>query len=557
MSKKQKLILNKGERLVGEVSFGLLGILALAMMSPMVMTETEALNEAAWTEMSTSLAVGLDETAEVDITPTAEGATGVATANLRVRTENASEHRIYVNTQDVTGTMTNVNAKTEEGIVALEGERSLGDLAVNTWGVAVTKGMAGTETLYREVPERAEVLLVNDGAEETMDEDYSVNFGVKIDTSLPAGQYANDVMVSVIASPNEVSGLLGIKYMQDMTPTVCTETRGADGAETVKVGQETTKQLIDTRDGTAYWVAKMADQNCWMMQNLALDLEPGKILTSSDTDLNAKTSWNPPLATETVVPKAEGNPSMTTARSWDLGEYVMKRPTYTTTCTWAGEGDKWNSVLPGQTLDRCSNVVQNVKGWTDDFVAQVVGDDYTTVDEAKRIYDAHFLVGNYYQWLAATAGSGNGLVSTGAEEDALKLKDAPDSICPKGWTLPAAGRNTVTGVPYDRENSYYRLLLAYGYPEAGGYNLSSKNGYTPMINGNGLDAAVAPLYFVKGGGVEVSLGALRAVGYSGYSRSRTAYPEAGIAFATGWNSVVWVSDGLVDSGGYNVRCVAR
>lgn len=210
MSKKQKLILNKGERLVGEVSFGLLGILALAMMSPMVMTETEALNEAAWTEMSTSLAVGLDETAEVDITPTAEGATGVATANLRVRTENASEHRIYVNTQDVTGTMTNVNAKTEEGIVALEGERSLGDLAVNTWGVAVTKGMAGTETLYREVPERAEVLLVNDGAEETMDEDYSVNFGVKIDTSLPAGQYANDVMVSVIASPNEVSGLLGI-----------------------------------------------------------------------------------------------------------------------------------------------------------------------------------------------------------------------------------------------------------------------------------------------------------------------------------------------------------
>lgn len=557
MSKKQKLILNKGERLVGEVSFGLLGILALAMMSPMVMTETEALNEAAWTEMSTSLAVGLDETAEVDITPTAEGATGVATANLRVRTENASEHRIYVNTQDVTGTMTNVNAKTEAGIVALEGERSLGDLAVNTWGVAVTKGMAGTETLYREVPERAEVLLVNDGAEETMDEDYSVNFGVKIDTSLPAGQYANDVMVSVIASPNEVPGLLGIKYMQDMTPTVCTETRGADGTETVKVGQETTKQLIDTRDGTAYWVAKMADQNCWMVQNLALDLEPGKILTSSDTDLNAKTSWNPPLATETVVPKAEGNPSMTTARSWDLGEYVMKRPTYTTTCTWAGEGDKWNSVLPGQTLDRCSNVVQNVKGWTDDFVAQVVGDDYTTVDEAKKIYDAHYLAGNYYQWLAATAGSGNGLVSTGAEEDALKLKDAPDSICPKGWALPAAGRNTVTGAPYDRENSYYRLLLAYGYPEAGGYNLSSKNGYTPMINGNGLDAAVAPLYFVKGGGVEVSLGALRSVGYSGYSRSRTAYLEAGTAFATGWNSVVWVSDGLVDSGGYNVRCVTR
>ena len=235
----------------------------------------------------------------------------------------------------------------------------------------------------------------------------------------------------------------------------------------------------------------------------------------------------------------------------------MKRPTYTTTCTWAGEGDKWNSVLPGQTLDRCSNVVQNVKGWTDDFVAQVVGDDYTTVDEAKKIYDAHYLVGNYYQWLAATAGSGNGLVSTGAEEDALKLKDAPDSICPKGWALPAAGRNTVTGAPYDRENSYYRLLLAYGYPEAGGYNLSSKNGYTPMINSNGLDAAVAPLYFVKGGGVEVSLGALRSVGYSGHSRSRTAYPEAGIAFATGWNSVVWVSDGLVDSGGYNVRCVAR
>lgn len=115
----------------------------------------------------------------------------------------------------------------------------------------------------------------------------------------------------------------------------------------------------------------------------------------------------------------------------------------------------------------------------------------------------------------------------------------------------------MTGVPYDREDSVVRLLKAYGYPEADGYDLSSKNGYTPMVNGSGLDAATAPLYFARSGVVVVDLGALRGVGYNGYLASRTAYPESGSAFVAGWSSVIWVSMNLEGFMGRGVRCAAR
>ena len=50
-----------------------------------------------------------------------------------------------------------------------------------------------------------------------------------------------------------------LEIMQHMTPEICAS---------AFVGE--TKQLIDWRDGKTYWVAKLADGNCWMTQNLEL-----------------------------------------------------------------------------------------------------------------------------------------------------------------------------------------------------------------------------------------------------------------------------------------------
>lgn len=66
--------------------------------------------------------------------------------------------------------------------------------------------------------------------------------------------------------------------MQDMTVSACQD---------AEIG--VTKQLIDRRDTKSYWVAKLDDGNCWMTQNLALNLN-GKTLTTSDSDVSA--NWS-------------------------------------------------------------------------------------------------------------------------------------------------------------------------------------------------------------------------------------------------------------------------
>lgn len=55
--------------------------------------------------------------------------------------------------------------------------------------------------------------------------------------------------------------LTDISTMQEMTSKICQDS----------VLNET-KQLKDTRDGKLYWVAKLPDEQCWMTQNLDLDL---------------------------------------------------------------------------------------------------------------------------------------------------------------------------------------------------------------------------------------------------------------------------------------------
>ena len=50
--------------------------------------------------------------------------------------------------------------------------------------------------------------------------------------------------------------------------------------------------LKDARDGKKYVVRRLADGNCWMAQNLNLDLYTGMTLTSDDTDINEERgSW--------------------------------------------------------------------------------------------------------------------------------------------------------------------------------------------------------------------------------------------------------------------------
>ena len=138
-------------------------------------------------------------------------------------------------------------------------------------------------------------------------------------------------------------------------------------------------------------------------------------------------------------------------------------------------------------------------------------------------YNAHYLVGNLYQWNAATAGTG-GTISS---------QDATDSICPKGWKLPTSNNSN--------SGSFQALMNAYS------------------ISGNTAGSTAitqTPLYFNPSG--YVYSGSLGSAGVEGDYWSSTAYSSTSNAYRLGFYSGgVYPSNVSNRYLGFSVRCLAR
>ena len=85
-----------------------------------------------------------------------------------------------------------------------------------------------------------------------------------------------------------------LKFMQDMTPEYCANSREHQMAN-----------LIDKRDGNTYSVIKLRDGKCWMRQNLRLKLDASKTLTSEASDVIWE--WTPPVSTRANCDEVWGN----------------------------------------------------------------------------------------------------------------------------------------------------------------------------------------------------------------------------------------------------------
>lgn len=305
-----------------------------------------------------------------------------------------------------------------------------------------------------------------------------------------ASSYAGQT-ITLYAQWTPLPSLDDITYMQEMTPQICSAT-----------ALDETTRLIDRRDGKYYWVAKLADGNCWMTQNLDYDLNTGKTLTPNDSDVSS--NWTPPRSTLTSGFN-DGNDNGEETYSYDPGMYVDNDPSSYTSC-----GTDFD-------LENCS-IFTNVSSMTPMTDARTDG-----VVVSGNTYDAHYLIGNYYQWNAATAGTGAGLSS----------KNAPDSICPKGWMLSDDG---LTG-----NRSFLELLESYG--------LDNSYDSTAMVS--------HPLYLLPGG--QIYYARFPRVGSNGYYWTSYAVSGGGAAIAFDFNSS-GISEWYDYSNMYaahSIRCLAR
>ena len=214
--------------------------------------------------------------------------------------------------------------------------------------------------------------------------------------------------------------------------------------------------LIDTRDNKLYYVAKLADGNCWMTENLDLFIDANRTYTVVDTDLDHATE------------EEKGD-------SKDADGYYQWKPdksTYSTaTTTWVptrnngstsqfGNGDTiQQSYDPG---DFCWNGLIGTSGggsleWFNQHSVSCKKHEKVTGS------DPHYHLGNYYNYGAAVAQ--NDTSSKQTDGDSFKT-----SICPSGWQLPT--------------KEIYQALLDTNNPKPqGGYdgNIHQPPFYYPYI----------------------------------------------------------------------------
>jgi uncharacterized protein (TIGR02145 family) len=194
--------------------------------------------------------------------------------------------------------------------------------------------------------------------------------------------------------------------MQQMTQEYCASMTVFDGANLDAI-----KTLKDTRNNQNYRIAKLADNNCWMLNNLKLGSTTGAVtLTNQDTDLNTITSFSLPQL-----------------YSGSSGNY------------WSYDRPYAFGAVPGDTS----------------------GEAGTTTSNAAITDDTFY--GYLYNWTAAIASEGSPMYYG---------EGAPDSICPKGWRLPTAD-GTWNGSSYGSDFANLNTAMYSGVTTSGNYSDSA------------------------------------------------------------------------------------
>ncbi len=461
---------------------------------------TDSVTTYASVDVLPAISLSIPNMIQIVTTPTQEGVFSSSTETLTVATNSSDGYALYMESKDGSSQLKSGDNTNSAVIGPVSANATAENFGANTWGYSLDS------KTFQPVPTSSTTPIKKTTSSSPKDE-YNLTFGAYVDSSLPVGEYSNAVVISAVANPITVTSLQQVTYMQNLTPQICKDTAA-----------DVTKQLVDMRDGKKYWVAKLRDGNCWMTQNLALDLTT-KGLSPVDSDVSAE--WNgrsayPPTDTNAVELVGKSALSAATAtNSWNFGKVVAAVPelvqrcadfkstdNFAEKCALSGfvdvSGDNWQPTFTATT----GNITLQGDGQGVSYTNEYVAVRYNDPNDPSKggEYDAHYLIGNYYQFNAALAGS----VVWGSNTD------APESICPKNWQLPTASS---ADSAFTTSGSFAYMLAQYGLAT------SSSVG---VVSGTQYDIRKKPIYMFRAGRTDTASGVISYVGSWGYYWSRTA-----------------------------------
>ncbi|MBR5046361.1 hypothetical protein IKX73_01885, partial [Candidatus Saccharibacteria bacterium] len=344
----------------------------------------------------------------------------------------------------------------------------------------------------------------------------STNFtiGAKASADQAAGDYTNVITFTAVTNaPPRI-------YMQNITQSMLATLMP-------NVGDSTT--LYDNRDEKPYVIAKLADNNYWMVQNLDHDIRAvSDFYTNQNTDIGYNSSTNS-YETASWVPMRQTYPtSPTNTSQWcQSGTWRATNGTCRYNYTpesydpgnvyWNGVEDNtmdWEDYIETCDFSASATIICDE---TENPIGDYIANGGTTIQQ--------YHLGNYYNWTAAVAMNDSSSVGNGVVVDR--------SICPAGWTLP----HYISG-----SGSFSSLWSFQGF------------GSSNPINGNNK-LWTEPINYVLGSNWN---GYYYEVGKNGsYLSSWTAPDNGRVGVAIFSNDFASANADESNGYGYFVRCLAR
>ena len=240
--------------------------------------------------------------------------------------------------------------------------------------------------------------------------------------------------------------------------------------------------LTDTRDGQTYAIAKLSDNQCWMIENLRLADTHQEGANTVPTTLTTANTNNPLNDGTNVTLKLNYNDSTTATHLSPTSNVAYNADT-----------------APGGWCNTNSAACDDQSRLRTDNTANRVSYTSTSgMSSSANLYS----YGNYYNWYSATAGNGTYGKSSG---------NTAGDLCPTGWHLP-------TGIGSGEFGLLSNSLG--GYKNASGVAQSISTSTTPTAVIMGKRLRHFPNNFLHSG--NVSGASLNNRGSDGYYWSSTA-----------------------------------
>lgn len=291
--------------------------------------------------------------------------------DVYVTTNSPAGYKMTMNSTSTNLVETHDNTKTIETLPTLAGGYTDATFVANKWGYKV-----GTSGNYMAFESGVEV--ANKG---TLANNDTTTFRLagKVDYDQAPGNYTMTLVFAAVANLVPV-------YMQNLKSSMCTEAPLA---------------VIDKRDGEEYLVQRLADGNCWMLDNLRLD------------------------PTAVSLETLQGNTNAT-----DESLTYFKNGGGSSPYSASGVSSSWSSSSQNS------------------YNLPYINASYKNTVESVTYGSGSGKVGVYYNYCAASAGSY-------CYAENASTGDAAYDICPKNWRLPVGGATT------DATNEFNNLYLSY------------------------------------------------------------------------------------------------